>query len=138
MAVSALDDGLIYTNQDAMMFYGHTAYHDFEGIALDLSERERLVDDLGDKKVMILRNHGLLTTGNTIGDAWVQMYFLEKVCQAQLTLLSAAAAPGQKIRYPSEKVCEHTAKQYDNNGTGEREWPALVRQLNDLTTDYMD
>ena len=138
MAVSALDDGLIYTNQDAMMFYGHTAYHDFEGIALDLSERERLVDDLGDKKVMILRNHGLLTTGNTVGDAWVQMYFLEKVCQAQLTLLSAAAAPGQKIRYPSEKVCEHTAKQYDNNGTGEREWPALVRQLNGLTTDYMD
>ena len=55
-----------------------------------------------------------------------------------VTLLSAAAAPGQKIRYPSEKVCEHTAKQYDNNGTGEREWPALVRQLNDLTNDYMD
>ena len=78
MAISALDDGLIYTNQDAMMFYGKTAYHDFEGIALDLSERERLVADLGEKKVMILRNHGLLTTGNTIGEAWTQMYFLRK------------------------------------------------------------
>ena len=137
MAVSALEDGLIYTNQDAMMFYGHTAYHEFEGIALDLSERERLVEDLGDKKVMILRNHGLLTTGNSIGDAWVQRYFLEKVCQAQLSLLSAAAASGQKIRYPSKEVCEHTAKQYDNNGTGEREWPALVRQLDNVTTEYL-
>ena len=136
MALSALDDGLIYTNQDAMMFYGHTAYHDFEGIALDLTERERLVEDLGDNKVMILRNHGLLTTGNSVGDAWVQMYFLEKVCSAQLALLSAAAASGQKIRYPSEEVCAHTAKQYDENGTGEREWPALVRQLDDVTTDY--
>ena len=103
MAVSALDDGLIYTNQDAMMFYGKTAYHDFEGIALDLSERERLVADLGEKKVMILRNHGLLTTGKTIGEAWTQMYFLEKVCRAQLTLLSAAAASGQKIRFPRKR-----------------------------------
>ena len=136
MAISALDDGLIYTNQDAMMFYGKTAYHDFEGIALDLSERERLVADLGDKKVMILRNHGLLTTGNTIGEAWTQMYFLEKVCRAQLTLLSAAAATGQKIRFPSREICEHTAKQYDENGAGQCEWPALIRQLNDITTDY--
>ena len=55
----------------------------------------------------------------------------------RLTLLSAAAASGQKIRYPSREVCEHTAKQYDDNGTGEREWPALVRELDDVTTDYM-
>jgi ribulose-5-phosphate 4-epimerase/fuculose-1-phosphate aldolase len=136
LAVSALDDGLIYTNQDAMMFYGHTAYHDFEGIALDLTERERLVDDLGDNKVMILRNHGLLTTGHTVADAWVQMYFFEKVCSAQLTLLSAAAASGQNIRYPSREVCAHTAKQYDDNGCGEREWPSLIRQLDDVTTGY--
>ena len=136
MAVSALNHGLLFTNQDAMMFYGQTAYHDFEGIALDLSERERLVQDLGEKKVMILRNHGLLTTGNTVSDAWVHMYFLEKVCSAQLALLSAAAASGQKIRYPSKAVCEHTAKQYKDNGTGTREWPSLIRQLNEVTTNY--
>ena len=136
MAVSALDGGLLYTNQDAMMFYGHTAYHDFEGIALDLTERERLVADLGDNKVMILRNHGLLTTGMSVADAWVQMYFLEKVCSAQLALLSAAAASGQKIRFPSREVCEHTAAQYDKAGCGAREWPALIRQLDDVTTDY--
>ncbi len=94
------------------------------------------MQDLGDKKVMILRNHGLLTTGMSIADAWVQMYFLEKTCSAQVKLLSAAAASGQSIRYPSKEVCEHTAKQYDNAGCGAREWPSLIRQLDDVTTDY--
>lgn len=136
MAVSALEDGLLYTNQDSMMFYGHTGYHDFEGIALNLEERERLVNDLGDNKVMILRNHGLMTTGHTVADAWVQMYFLEKVCSAQLKMLSAAAASGQKIHYPSKEVCEHTAEQYDKAGCGEAEWPSLIRELDDITTDY--
>lgn len=133
MSVSALEDGLIYTNQDSMMFYGHVAYHEFEGIALDLSERERLVADLGDKKVMILRNHGLLTTGRSVADAWVQMYFLEKVCSAQLALMAAAAG---RIHHPSREVCERTARQYGDEGHGEREWPALLRQLDDVTTDY--
>ena len=136
MAVSSLEDGLLYTNQDAMMFYGRTAYHDFEGIALDLSERERLVADLGDQEVLILRNHGLLTTGASVCEAWVRMYFLEKTCSAQLALLGAAAASGQKIIYPSKKVCEHTAKQYEGGDMGPREWPALLRQLDDVTTDY--
>ena len=135
MAVSALEDGLLYTNQDSMIFYGHVAYHEFEGIALDLSERERLVSDLGDNKVMILRNHGLLTTGMSVADAWVQMYFLEKVCSAQLSLMAAAPAGGG-IHLPSTEVCEHTAKQYEDSGCGEREWPALLRQLDDVTTDY--
>ena len=135
MAVSALEDGLIFTNQDSMMFYGHVAYHEFEGIALDLSERERLVSDLGDKKVMILRNHGLLTTGKSVADAWVQMYFLEKVCSAQLALLSASGS-GVRIHYPSEEVCEHTARQYEKGGCGEREWPALLRQLDEAGIEY--
>ena len=135
MAVSALEDGLLFTNQDSMMFYGNVAYHEFEGIALDLSERERLVGDLGDKKVMILRNHGLLTTGMSVSDAWVQMYFLEKVCSAQLSLLAAASA-ANGIHHPSREVCEHTAEQYEDSGCGEREWPALLRQLDDVTTDY--
>ncbi len=133
MSVSALEDGLIYTNQDSMMFYGRVAYHEFEGIALDLSERERLVADLGDKKVMLLRNHGLLTTGRSVADAWVHMYFLEKVCSAQLALMAAA---GGRIRHPSREVCEHTARQYENEGQGDREWPALLRQLDGVTTDY--
>jgi ribulose-5-phosphate 4-epimerase/fuculose-1-phosphate aldolase len=136
IVVSSLEDGLIYTNQDAMMFYGHTAYHDFEGIANDLEERERLVKDLGGNFAFILRNHGLLTTGTSVGEAWVRMYFLEKVCAAQVSLLSAAAAKGQAVRFPSKEVCERTARQYDESNMGPREWPALLRQLDEVCEDY--
>lgn len=135
MAVSALEDGLIFTNLDSMMFYGQVAYHEFEGISLDLSERERLVRAIGDKKVMILRNHGLLTTGGTVAEAWVKMYFLEKACSAQLTLL-AAAASGAPIRYPSEEVCAHTARQTAQSECGRNEWPALLRQLDEAGIEY--
>ena len=135
MAVSALEDGLTFTNQDAMMFYGRVAYHDFEGLAFDLSERERLVNDLADKKVMVLRNHGLLTTGVSVADAWVQMFYLEKVCATQLAL-QAATAGGGAIRHPSREVCERTVRQYGNQGCGEREWPGLLRQLDQEGIDY--
>ena len=135
MGVSALEDGLIFTNLDSMMFYGRVAYHEFEGISLDLSERERLVRDIGDKKAMILRNHGLLTTGGSVAEAWVLMYFLEKVCSAQLTLL-AATASGARIHYPTKEVCEHTAGQSSGSGCGQREWPALLRQLDEAGIEY--
>lgn len=136
MAVSSLEDGLMYTNQDAMMFYGHTAYHQFEGIALDLDERARLVKDLGDNRVMILRNHGLLTTGRSVAEAWVQMFFLEKCCSSQLRMLAAAAASGQMVLEPSHQVKQHTAAQYDKAGCGDKEWPSLIRELDAITTDY--
>ena len=135
MGVSSLEDGLIFTNLDTMMFYGRVAYHEFEGISLDLSERERLVRDMGGKKVMILRNHGLLTTGGSVAEAWVLMYFLEKVCAAQLTLL-AATASGGRIHYPTREVCEHTARQSSGSGCGQREWPALLRQLDEAGIEY--
>ena len=135
MAVSSLEDGLIYTNLDAMAFYGRVAYHEFEGISLDVSERERLVDDIGDKKVMILRNHGLLTTGGSVAEAWVLMYFLEKVCSAQLKL-QAAAAGGGRIHYPTKEVCEHTARQSTQSECGRNEWPALLRQLDEAGIRY--
>ncbi len=135
MAVSALKSGLMFTNLDSMMFYGQVAYHDFEGISLDLSERDRLVRDIGDKQVMILRNHGLLTTGGSVAEAWVKMFFLEKVCAAQLTLL-AAASSGAEIHHPSRQVCEHTARQTAQSACGEHEWPALLRQLDEAGIEY--
>lgn len=135
MAVSALEDGLMYTCQDAMMFYDRVAYHDFEGLAFDLTERERLVRDLGDKKVMIMRNHGLLTTGVSVADAWIQMYFLEKVCSAQLKLMAATAA-GATIRVPSRETLEQTSRQFGDEGCGERAWPGLLRQLDTAGIDY--
>ena len=136
MGVSSLEEGLMFTNQDAMMFYGNVGYHDFEGIALDLDERERLVKDLGDNMVMILKNHGLLTTGRTIGEAFTLMFFLEKVCSAQLKMM----ASGGRIIQPSDNVLKHTAAQYDldNKPFGEREWPALMRELDAVDSSYRD
>jgi len=134
MAVSSLERGLMFTNQDALMFYGNTAYHDFEGIALDLDERERLVADLGDKMVMILKNHGLLVTGRTIGEAFTLMFFLEKVCGAQLAMMAA----GGEVIEPSDEVKRRTAAQYklSSNVCGGREWPALLRELDTVDTSY--
>ncbi|RZI95595.1 MAG: class II aldolase/adducin family protein, partial [Rubrivivax sp.] len=79
--VSALECGLLPINQTAMRFAGSVAYHDFEGVAVDTDERRRLVADLGDNDVMILRNHGLLAVGRTVAEAFVNMQRLERACQ---------------------------------------------------------
>lgn len=77
-AVSAMAEGLMPHTQTAMIAHHDIAYHDFEGIATDLEERERLVEDLGTKNAMILRNHGTLTVGATVAEAFLRMYFLER------------------------------------------------------------
>lgn len=134
MAVSSLEEGLMFTNQDSLMFYGNVAYHDFEGIAVDLEERERLVRDLGDNMVMILRNHGLLVTARTIGEAFTLAFFLEKVCSAQLKMM----ASGGTVRELPDAVKQHTADQYKLNerAMGDQEWPALMRELDAVDTAY--
>jgi ribulose-5-phosphate 4-epimerase/fuculose-1-phosphate aldolase len=80
MAVSSLKCGLLPLTQTAMR-WGKIAYHDFEGVAVELDERQRLVDDLGDCEVMILRNHGLLSVGQTVGQAFNSIYRLERACR---------------------------------------------------------
>ena len=91
-AVAALECGLLPVNQMSMEFYGRVAYHAYEGIALDMDEQQRLVADLGDKPVMILRNHGLLATGGSVAEAFLRMYYLEKACEIQLAAQSAGAS----------------------------------------------
>ncbi len=108
IAVSAQEHGLLPISQHALKFYGCLAYHGYEGIALDLDERDRLVADLGPHKAMILRNHGLLVGGTSIADAWNQIYYLERACQAQV----AALAGGSKLVFPPEEVRLKTAKQF--------------------------
>lgn len=136
IAVSSLEEGLMFTHQEALMFYGVTAYHDFEGIALDLEERERLVRDIGDNMVLILRNHGLLTVGRTIGEAYTLMFFLEKVCGAQLKTMTS----GGRINQLSKEVMERTAGQFDvkNSVCGEREWAAMLRKLDETDSAYKE
>ena len=91
-AVSAHGEGLLPLTQTAMLIRGEIAYHDYEGVAVDLDERERIVADLGDKSAMLLRNHGTLAVGETVGEAFVKIYFLERACQAQVMALSAGEA----------------------------------------------
>jgi len=138
VAVSCLEEGLLPLNQWSMEFHGRTAYHDYEGIALDLAERERLVADLGDKPVMVLRNHGMLVCGRTVGEAFRRMYNLERSCQAQL----AAMGSGMKIRRPNDALAEHTARQYEkwdsDHGVTDRdpEWEAYLRLLQRIQPDF--
>jgi ribulose-5-phosphate 4-epimerase/fuculose-1-phosphate aldolase len=134
MAVAAQDQGLLPLNQMSMQFYGRLAYHDYEGIALDLDERDRLVSDLGDKDAMILRNHGLLTTGRTVAEAFSNIYYLEQACRLQI----AATQGGQKVTIPSDKVSAHTADQFNHSPDtkGQRPWAALRRRLDRISPDY--
>ncbi len=134
MAVAAQDQGLLPINQMSMAFHGGVAYHDYEGIALDLDERERLVRDLGVKDVMILRHHGLLTVGRTVAEAFINMYYMEQSCRLQV----AATSGGQKVTLPSDNVAAHTAAQFNHNPAtkGQRPWAALRRRLDRMSPDY--
>lgn len=135
MAVSAQREGLLPITQNALMFYGdHLAYHDYEGIAFDLDERERLQADLGGRYAMILRNHGLLACGRTIGEAFEILQNLEHACVAQL-----AAQTGEALILPSEEVCQHTADQFwgdDSKPFGERAWLAMRRMMDRYSPGY--
>ena len=134
MAVAATERGLLPLSQMALQFYGRLAIHEYEGIALDLDERDRIARDLGDKKAMILRNHGLLTAGATVAEAFSLMYYLERACEIQISALSM----GEALVEPSPEVCERVARQYEGDGEpgGEREWRALLRELDRSEPDY--
>ena len=129
MAVSCMACGVLPMTQTAMRFVGHIGYHDFQGPAIDLKERESLVHDLGQHDAMVLRNHGLLTCGQTIQQAFNTMYQLELACRSQVDVMAAKT----QMVLPSNDVLEKTAHLYQP-GTrrpyGVLEWPALIRHLN--------
>lgn len=141
MAVSSMQCGLLPLNQTSLRFYNRIGYHDFEGPAVDMAERERLVRDLGPhNKVMVLRSHGLLAAGTTIGEAFSMIYFLENACKAQVDAMSS----GTPLILCSPEIGEKTAQcflpnpglQYGQGYVGELEWEALIRKLNSENTDY--
>jgi ribulose-5-phosphate 4-epimerase/fuculose-1-phosphate aldolase len=135
MAVSMLRDGLLPLSQHSQLFYGRLGYHDYEGLALNLDERLRLVRDLGSNPAMILRNHGLLVVGRDVPEAFSILHHLEKACQAQL----AAQATGAALNVPPEEVSRATAAQgFGSEGApfGEIEWPAMLRRLDRIEPDY--
>ena len=106
-AVSAQEHGLLPLTQTAMLIRGDIAFHEYEGVAVDLGERERLVADLGDKHAMILRNHGTLAVGRNVGECFIRLYYLERACQAQIMALSA----GDAVNNPPQGSPEITAQQ---------------------------
>ena len=130
-AGSLQEHGLLPVSQKALTLLGWLAYHDYEGPATDKNEQPRIVGDLGDKRIMILRNHGLLTVGATMGEAFVWMYRTENACRIQIDAMSG----GSKLRPLSEetqqKTMEMGVKMYGPGGFIETglEWPALLRQL---------
>ncbi|MDH3475426.1 MAG: class II aldolase/adducin family protein [Rhodospirillales bacterium] len=132
MAVAALDCGLLPVNQISMQFHDRLAYHDYEGVSLHLDERARLIADLGDKRAMILRNHGLLTAARSVTEAFSRAYYLETACQVQLDAMKSGAG----LRLPPPEVCEHAARQYDD--FFEKDGPALEWQANRRLIDKVN
>ncbi|MQT11446.1 class II aldolase/adducin family protein [Segnochrobactrum spirostomi] len=138
MAVSALADGLLPLNQIAMGFTGHVGYHDYEGIALNLGERERIIADLGDHRALILRNHGLLTVGRSVAEAFNLMYYLNLACEIQVATLSM----GRPLHMPTADIEALVAAQTDqmsfDDGDLELEWDANLRLVERLDPSYKD
>jgi ribulose-5-phosphate 4-epimerase/fuculose-1-phosphate aldolase len=135
VAVSSLAGGLQPCNQWSLQFYNRVAYHAFEGIALDLAERDRLVTDLGPTmRALILRNHGLVTLGRTVAEAFILMHNLERACKVQL----AIQASGQPVHPVPHEVAERTALQYESGSNkrlpgqpdpNAREWRGFLKRL---------
>ena len=142
-AVSALASGLLPLSQFAMHFYNRVGLHDYEGVVLDLSEQERLQANLGKHRVLLLRNHGVMTVGQTVPEAFMLIYYFERAARIQLAAQAAAAARGEELHLPPPEVCEHTARQFtelqgDIRWPGSREWPGFLRLLDDLDPSYRD
>ncbi len=120
--------GLLPLSQTSIRFEGHIGYHDYEGPAVELAERERLVKNLGAHDAMILRNHGLLTCGATIQQAFNTMYQLELACRTQVDAMAART----ELTIPSREVLDKTAHLYQpqtRRPYGVLEWPAMLRLL---------
>jgi ribulose-5-phosphate 4-epimerase/fuculose-1-phosphate aldolase len=134
LAVAAQERGLLPLSQHAMRFTDRLAYHDYEGVALDLPEQRRLVRDLGRNNAMILRNHGLLTCGATVAEAFDLIYYLERACQAQV----GAMASGAALSIPKRSVARKVARQFARPGrtAPENAWSALLRLVDRIDPSY--
>lgn len=136
VAVSAMKCGLLPISQHAMRVQQQCTYHDYEGIALDMSERERMAASLGAKsKVMILRNHGLLTLGETVREAFDLMYFLDCACQIQIDAMAGGA---DNVTRMSQRAADTATEQFerDDRPSTHKDWPALLRLLERRGIDY--
>lgn len=138
-AVSTAEEGLLPLNQTAMLIREELAYHEYEGVAVDHDERPRLQEDLGDKNMMLLWNHGTLTVGETVAEAFMRMYYLERACEMQVATLSSA----KQLHNPMQGIPERTATQGTDpelaqKVTNHLAWPAMLRKLDRIDPSYRD
>jgi ribulose-5-phosphate 4-epimerase/fuculose-1-phosphate aldolase len=135
VAVSAQAEGLLPISQTALVSLPQLAYHDYEGIALNLDERERIVADLGDKNLLLLRNHGTLAVGSTAAECWLRMFFLERACRMQVMALSGGR---DKVLIAPKAAQEEVKSQVAMaQGAGSiLAWPACLRLLDRASPGY--
>ena len=134
VAVSCQKDGLLPISQSALSVYSEVAYHDYSGIVFDEDERERLLPSLGDKNCLILRNHGLLTCGGSVGEAFLRMYFLQRACESQIM----AQAGGGELIPLDKKVIDHVHSQTDvvRDLVTSLSWQAVIDRVERQAPDY--
>lgn len=138
VAVSAQEEGLLPISQQALVVGPRVAYHDYEGVALTESERVTLRRDLGDKMILVLRNHGLLTVGRTVGEAFWLMMMMQRACEIQI----AALAGGRPLRMLDADMQAHVTSQLHaatlGHPGGELDWIAMMREVERIAPDYAD
>ena len=137
VAVSAQEEGLLPLSQHSMFVLASLAYHDYEGVALEDDEKPRLVRDLGRRRFLMLRNHGLLTVGRSVAEAFVAMYFMETACMIQLR----AQAGGGPLRRIVDGIVAGADRQWDlvtRGAGGGLAWPALLRKLDARNPGWRD
>jgi ribulose-5-phosphate 4-epimerase/fuculose-1-phosphate aldolase len=135
VAVSAQEEGVLPLSQHSMLVLASLGYHDYEGLALEEGEKPRLVRDLGDRRFLMLRNHGLLTVGRSVAEAFVAMYFFETACTIQVRALSG----GAPVRRIGSRILEGAEQQWDivtRGAGGGLAWPALLRKLDSVNPGY--
>ena len=138
MAVCALKDGLLPVSMVATAFHGKLSYHDYEGPSLDLDERGRLLANLGNNQAMMLRNHGLLTTGRSVPEAFLRLYRLERACQIQLDAAAAGTLNvlGDNLAAKSGADMDRFSEMESAVGIGDLEFAALVRKLDKVDSSW--
>jgi ribulose-5-phosphate 4-epimerase/fuculose-1-phosphate aldolase len=137
VAVSAQDEGLLPLSQHSIFVLSSLGYHDYEGVALEDDEKPRLVRDLGKNIFLMLRNHGLLTVGRSVAEAFVAMYFFEAACMIQIR----AQSGGGKLRHISKDIIDGAQGVWDvvTRGAGAGlAWPALLRKLDRIDPSYRE
>jgi ribulose-5-phosphate 4-epimerase/fuculose-1-phosphate aldolase len=134
VAVSSIEGGLQPLTQASFRFIGAVAYHDYAGAAVNPVERSRLQEDMGDASVMLMRNHGVLATGETVGEAFIAAYYMERACQFQIL----AQASGKPLVLPPVEPRPRQRGPGTLSGRTDDAWPALLRMLDKEDPSYRD